>query len=46
VPKGMGGGARGACSVDSRGRGQASWGATVALPLSTVRRAASARGQP
>jgi len=30
---GMGGGARGACSVDSRGRGQASWGATLALPL-------------
>jgi len=30
----MGGGARGACSVDSRVRGQASWGATLALPLS------------
>ena len=31
---GMGGGARGACSLDSRVRGQASWGATLALPLS------------
>jgi len=30
----MGGGAHGACAVDSRGRGQASWGATLALPLS------------
>jgi len=29
----MGGGARGACSVDSRVRGQASWGATLALTL-------------
>jgi len=29
----MGGGARGACSVDSRVRGQAAWGATLALPL-------------
>jgi len=42
----MGGGARGACLVDSRVRGQAPWGATLtlALPLSTVRRAA--RVQP
>ena len=31
---GMGGGARDACSLDSRVRGQASWGATLALPLS------------
>jgi len=30
---GMGGGARDACSLDSRVRGQASRGATLALPL-------------
>jgi len=30
----MGGGARGVCSVDSRVWGQASWGATLALPFS------------